>query len=174
MQRITVKIKNEFLEMNFDEIYLQYNKLGKKLAYQYCNKYLEYNDLISISNYSLFKAFNTYDYKRNIDFSTYYTKIIKNDLLMQQRQINKRNRESSLELFYSLDSEFDMLKDFNNSHLDLMIQSLNEKDKELIKLYYFYGYKQWEIAIITGKCRSWTSRKIQNIVKKMGDKYEYR
>lgn len=52
-----------------------------KIAKKYRNRYLSLFDLIEEGNLSLIKAIDTFDYRKNIKFSTYVAILVKNQIL---------------------------------------------------------------------------------------------
>lgn len=157
-----------FYFMTFDEVYKKYNKLCKSIAYKFTNKFNTFDDLICISNYSMFKAFENYNSDKNISFISYLGEITKNDFLLNKRQENKINKESSLDLFYSFEDDINYIDFINNENLMIKINDLIPTYRSIIILFFFYGYKQVEIAKFFNVDRSTISRRLKNALRIMG------
>jgi RNA polymerase sigma factor (sigma-70 family) len=175
MQRIIIIQHGKKIDLDFNEIYFNYNKLCKSIAFENIDRFNEYDDLISITNLSLFKAFNTYNVDKKTSFSTYLYKLCQNDLQMNKRQNKKKSKESSLELFFDSEKEDKSFNNYSKSYINNMINFLTLEERQLVILYFFYGYKQKEIAILKGISRSYTSRLLTNILLKIkeNEKNEY-
>lgn len=147
------------------------------VIYEVANKFksVDYDkkDLVSIGNIGLLKAINTYDLKKGIEFATYATKCIDNEILMFLRKLKKDKNVDSLDrvIFQDKDgSELklgDMVSD-DNEQLETyrilreIVKQLPERDKEIIMLYFgFYNgkkYTQKEIANKFNISQSYISR----------------
>ena len=57
----------------------------------------QYEDIVSIGTIGLIKAVNTFDFERNIRFSTYAGRCIENEILMYMRKEKKHNADISLD-----------------------------------------------------------------------------
>lgn len=162
------------------------------VIYEVANKFksVDYDkkDLVSIGNIGLLKAINTYDLKKGIEFATYATKCIDNEILMFLRKLKKDKNVDSLDrvIFQDKDgSELklgDMVSDDNelvedNEQLETyrilreIVKQLPERDKEIIMLYFgFYNgkkYTQKEIANKFNISQSYISRLTTKILKKI-------
>jgi RNA polymerase sigma factor (sigma-70 family) len=154
--------------MNFEDVYKQYNKLCKCIAYKFVNNYNTYEDLISITNYSIFKAIKKYDYSKNISFISYLSEITKNDCLLNKRLEKKMCNESSLDLYYSFENNANLYGYSANMDLKIKIDQLIPTYKKIIILFYYYGYNQVEIAKKFNVDRSTISRQLKKAIKIMG------
>lgn len=196
----TKVIKEDELKENFkklkkgdlkarDRIIKSNIRLVRHIAKQYSTEGYDFEDLVSIGIIGLIKAVDTYDVTKNIKFSTYSSHCISNEILMGIRKNNTINvQKVNIEDTLSCDFEgnelkyLDILEDKNSDFVTKIIDnylskellniidSLSEKEKELIMLYFGFDgnrYKQKEIAHILGISQSYISRMISNILKKI-------
>lgn len=146
-------------------------------------------DLVSLGTIGLIKAVDTFDIEKQIKFSTYAACCINNEILMSIRKNNTNNiQKVNIEDTLSCDFEgnelkyLDILEDKNSDFVTKIIDnylskellniidSLSEKEKELVMLYFGFDgnrYKQKEIAHMLGISQSYISRMISNILKKI-------
>jgi RNA polymerase sigma factor (sigma-70 family) len=170
---------NIFYFMNFEDVYYQYNRLCKSIAYKFINKFNTYEDLISISNYSIFKALKKYDYNKNVAFITYLSEVTKNDCLLNKRLEKKLCKESSLDIYYPLEKNSNLysyssvgnneiLYNYSsNEDIKVKINSLIPTLRKVVILHYYYGYYQNEIAKMFNVDRSTISRQLKRAYKIM-------
>ena len=159
--------------------------IAKKYNIEGC----DLEDLVSLGTIGLIKAVDTYDVTKNIKFSTYSSRCISNEILMGIRKNNANNiQKVNIEDTLSCDFEgnelkyLDILEDKNSDFVTKIIDnylskelldvidSLSEKEKELVMLYFGFDgnrYKQKEIAHMLGISQSYISRMISNILKKI-------
>lgn len=196
----TKVIKEDELKENFkklkkgdlkarDKIIKSNIRLVRHIAKQYSTEGYDFEDLVSIGIIGLIKAVDTYDVTKNIKFSTYSSRCISNEILMGIRKNNTINvQKVNIEDTLSCDFEgnelkyLDILEDKNSDFVTKIIDnylskelldvidSLSEKEKELVMLYFGFDgnrYKQKEIAHMLGISQSYISRKISNILKKI-------
>lgn len=147
----------------------------KRFANFTCDK----EELVAIGNIGLLKAIKTFDTTKNIEFTTYATRCIDNEILMFLRKKKKLAHTESLEKIIYTDKDGSEIKheeiisdnkDYINQQLDKIIvhQELNElnpRDKEIIMLYFgFYDrkYTQKEIAKIMNLSSSSICKSISN------------
>ena len=156
---------------------------------------LEYDksELVSIGILGLVKAVDTYDASKKIEFSTYAARCIDNEILMFIRRLKKEKCVDSLDRPISGEEEDKAIKledviksaeDIQTSYEDKeiyaqirkIVYSLPEREREIIMLYFgFYEgriYKQKEIADKLNISRSYASRLIAKIVKKIKKQLE--
>ena len=159
--------------------------IAKKYNIEGC----DLEDLVSLGTIGLIKAVDTFDIEKQIRFSTYAACCINNEILMSIRKINTNNiQKVNIEDTLSCDFEgnelkyLDILEDKNSDFVTKIIDnylskelldvidSLSEKEKELVMLYFGFDgnrYKQKEIAHMLGISQSYISRMISNILKKI-------
>ena len=84
------------------------------VLYQVNNKFksVEYDkkDLVSIGNIGLIKAVTTFDKSKNVEFATYATRCIDNEILMFLRKLKKDQKVDSLDKTITHDKEGKELK----------------------------------------------------------------
>ena len=146
-------------------------------------------DLISIGTIGLIKAVNTFCPDRNIKLATYASRCIENEILMHLRKVSKIKREVSLDEPLNTDAEGNELcisdilcsekdevtcnidKEDEFSNLKLVLNGLNEKEKEI--MFMRYGLKgksemtQKEVADYFEISQSYISRIEKKILDKM-------
>lgn len=152
------------------------------------------NDLISVGKIGLIKAINTYDSKKNFNFSTYAVKCIDNEILMFLRTIKDYQTVDSLDdiVFYGKDGSekklADTLIDDSINFVEELekietykiirnlIAELPDRDKKIIMLRFgFYNehiYTQKEIADKLNIAQSYVCCLIAKIVRKLGNELE--
>ena len=154
-------------------------------------KYVEYDkkDLVSIGNIGLIKAITTFDKSRKVEFSAYTARCIDNEKLPFIRKIKKDQNLDSLNKQIKHDKEGrelkieDIISDTSNiiedyekkityKSIQEIIKKLPNRDKEIIILRFgFYNnevHTQEEIANMMSISRSYVSRLIAKIVKRIG------
>jgi len=150
-------------------------------------------DLVSIGNVGLVKAIETFDTSRKVEFSTYATRCIDNEILMFLRKLNRYidmdsldrkinpgndGNESKIEDIIS--DGTDIVKDYIDKETYCIIRKavkdLPDRDREIIMLYFgFYNgktYTQKEIADFFSVNQSYISKLITRILKWLGKKIE--
>lgn len=133
-------------------------------------------DLFQIGMVGLVKTVNTFDFYREIKFTTYATPIIRNEILMTLRK--KRIIPAfSLDEEYRLDNgdsvprgnmipSENKFEDLVHSKisLDSKIAGMSEREKRILKLY-ASGKNQYQIAQEMGLSQSYISRILKKIRK---------
>lgn len=181
-----LKAREKIIKSNIRLVIL----VAKKYNIEGC----DLEDLVSLGTIGLIKAVDTYDIERQIRFSTYAVRCIDNEILMNIRKNKiKKNGIQTVNIEDALLCDFegnelkylDILEDKNSDFVTKIIDnylskellniidSLSEKEKELVMLYFGFDgnrYKQKEIAHILGISQSYISRMISNILKKIKSK----
>ena len=178
-----LKAREKIIKSNIRLVIL----IAKKYNVEGC----DLEDLVSICTIGLIKSVDTYDIKRQIRFSTYAVRCIDNEILMNIRK-NKIKKNSIqtvniedallcdfegnelkyLDILEDKNSDFvtEIIDNFLSSELLSIINSLTEKEKMLITLYFGFDgnkYKQKEIAHMLGISQSYISRLISHVLKKI-------
>ena len=158
-------------------------------------KSVEYDkkDLVSIGNVGLMKAITTFDKSKKVEFATYATRCIDNEILMFLRKLKKAQNVDSLDrtiihdkdgnelkIEYTIIDETDIVEEYtdNETHqiIRQIVKDLPDRDREIIMLHFgFYNDKthtQKEIADMMSISRSYVSRLITKIVKKLGQQLQ--
>ena len=115
-----LQAKNEMIERNL--------RLVCFLANKYKNNPVDLEDLCSIGNIGLIKAVDSFDPHKNVQFATYSSKCIENEILMYLRKNKKRNNDISIESSLSHDSEGNDL-----SIADTLTNVAEEVEQEVMK-----------------------------------------
>lgn len=110
-------LKELFFEQNMGLVY--------NVAHDFKNS-LEFDELIGIGQFGLLKAFNSFDTKYNLQFSTYALKVINNEVLMELRKIRNKNKRFKTQ---SIDTKLAGTKDDEMKLEDIL--SSPEKDFNL-------------------------------------------
>ena len=134
-------------------------------------------DLFQTGCIGLIKAVDSFDFEKNIKFSTYAAKVIRNEILMTLRK--KRINAQSLDELFTIDgfetSLMDMISDnicmedelISTMYLEQAFSKLNNNEKKIIYLHFIKGTEQHELAKMMGFTQSYISRMISEIIKKM-------
>lgn len=167
----SIKAKEKIIKHNLRLVLLVLNRMSDIVS--------EYDDLFQAGCIGLTKAVETYDVDKNIAFSTYAYRVIRNKILhylkMNKRHLNKVSlnqlieTEDSLVEFENLISDnYDFTIIFENKELTSIavsfLEELSDRDKEILKLYYgFYDrqYSAVEIAKMLGYTRFGVAKIIQ-------------
>ena len=134
-------------------------------------------DLFQTGCIGLIKAVDSFEFEKNIKFSTYAAKVIRNEILMTLRK--KHINAQSLDELFTIDgfetSLMDMISDnicmedelISTMYLEQAFSKLNNNEKKIIYLHFIKGTKQHELAKMMGFTQSYISRMISEIIKKM-------
>ncbi len=150
-------------------------------------------ELVAIGCVGLIKAVDTFDLSKRVEFSTYVSRCINNEIRLFLRKLKGYKNDASFEdIFYfnkdgddiklldvipsELDIEEEYIeKDYREFMLGLLqdsMESLNERDKKIIMLYFGFcnnkEYSQQEIADMMNISRSMISRIINRGLEKLG------
>ena len=142
---------------------------------------LDTDDLVSHGIIGLIKAISAYDFSKNVDFNTFASKCIDNEILLFLRDFKNKYKVDSLESeVYRIDDEkplkvmdivcddIDIVSDYERkemcSLIDSIIQELPLKKRKIVELYFgFYDdieRSQQEISELFGCTQSYISRTI--------------
>lgn len=159
------------------------------LAKKYENTKIDLEDLVSIGTIGLIKGVNTYKLDKNIKLATYASRCIDNEILMFLRKNKKRKTEVSFEDSLSYDSEGNELhledilgtendivtkgieKESEKKLLNLEIQKLNSRDKQIMTLRYGLNNQeemtQKDVANVLGISQSYISRIEKKVIRRL-------
>lgn len=182
--------KDEGLKlMSLEEVYFKFERFLYKLIQSWKRKFEE-EDLFQVAFLGMTKAFTAYNADKNILFMTYLAAVVNNELKMFNRKEEKHVDVDSLDkpiLSQKLDKEnlslIDLIADKTNyedrsifnvtcKEIAAIIENLNERDKKIIKEFYFNNKMQREIAIELGLSQSYISRILKEIPNTIKNKYE--
>lgn len=144
------------------------------------------NELISIGNIGLLKAIQSFDKEKNVQFSTYASKCINNEILMFLRKLKKYKNVDSLDrpIYNSIDGYNNIkLEDTITDGTDIeadydklvtyeivreVVTNLPPRDKKIITLYFGFDdnipHNQYEIADILSVSQSYISKSMTKIL----------
>ena len=178
--------REKFVEHNIRLVL--YEVTGRFKSVEYDKK-----DLVSIGNVGLMKAITTFDTSKKVEFATYATRCIDNEILTFLRKLKKDQNVDSLDRTINHDKdgnelkiediiidETDIVEEYtdNETHqiIRQIVKDLPDRDREIIMLHFgFYNDKthtQKEIADMMSISRSYVSRLITKIVKKLGQQLQ--
>jgi len=165
-----------------------YQVTGRFKSVQYDKK-----DLVSIGNIGLMKAIVNFDTSKKVEFATFATKCIDNEILLFLRKLKNDQDVDSIEKVINSDNEGNELKidsticdeiniideyiDYEtNQIIRQVVKDLPPRDREIIMLHFgFYNGKihtQIEIAKMMSISQSYVSRLITKIVKRLREKLQ--
>lgn len=170
---------NEFIMENINIAYRIANDFYKK-----CNL-IEYDDLIQICLLGLTKAARTYKSEKS-SFTTYAYNVIRNEIAMELRRINKGKNIYSLEEILPntdnitiedvLKSDYDIEEEFiNKEERELLykyIGELNGRERKILSLY-LNGCNQTQISKELNMSQANISRILRKAIRKLRCKYIY-
>lgn len=144
------------------------------------------NELISIGNIGLIKAIKSFDKEKNVQFSTYASKCISNEILMFLRKLKKNKYVDSLDrpirngkddnidikledtIIGDTDIEADYDKLETYEIIREIVSNLPPRDKKIITLYFGFDdnmpHNQYEIADILSVSQSYISKSMTKIL----------
>lgn len=142
-----IESRNKLIEHNIKlVIYI----VNKRFSYTNYSK----KELVSIGINGIFKAIQNFNINKRINFSTYLTKAITNEILVYMRddKINIKNVESiynpskideDILLIDILSSDIDLENDYINyvihHYIDELVVNLPDKKRNVIELYYGFN-----------------------------------
>lgn len=150
----------------------------------------EKKELVSIGLVGLIKSVNTFNISKNVEFATYATRCIDNEILMFMRKGKKYINDGSLEQPIGTDTDGKDLKiedilsddssDFVSDYEDKetykivrkIVDELPDRERKIVMLHFGFIddkiYTQKEIANKLNISQAYVSRLITKIVKKVG------
>ena len=161
---------------------------NRKLVYYSISKlgipsyFPDYEDIVSIGTIGLVKAAITFDTSRNINFSTYATKCINNELFIHFRKNNKYENDISIDEVIGDDNELTLLDTFADPKSDFVEDLIkNEEFTKVIMiilnrlkglgritlLYRMAGFSQLLIAKKSNVSRSYIAEIEKQSIKKL-------
>ncbi|MBO0555741.1 sigma-70 family RNA polymerase sigma factor [Clostridium botulinum] len=173
--------------MSLEEVYFKFERFLYKLIQSWKRKFEE-EDLFQVAFLGMNKAFTAYNADKNILFMTYLAAVVNNELKMFNRKEEKH--VDSLDkpiLSQKLDKEnlslIDLIADKTNyedrsifnvtcKEIAAIIENLNERDKKIIKEFYFNNKTQKQIGEEIGLKQSYISRILKKIPNTIKNKYE--
>jgi len=154
------------------------------LAYKFAHKYkhcADFDDLISATQFALYKAIITYQEDKSANFMTYACKCINNEIWMLLRKNRRRRPET---LYASMSNitkdgqEFELIPVCKYStepfwhlaiYLEQEVAKLSPFHRSLYEMTYIDGLTQAQIARKTGYTQSYICRILTKIKKQLRD-----
>lgn len=159
---------------------------------RYYSNYNDKKELFSEGVIGLIKAVDKFDVNRNIQFSSYSSRVIMNDINKYFNKIKNSTDETSLSELVSNDLDndltlMDVIVDDNDfvdnilrkeyyKNMNEVIEKLTEDEKKLLYLYFYERKTQTEVSQILGITQSYASKKIIKVLKKarnIASNYEF-
>ena len=184
------KIKNGDLKAREYVITHNMRLVINEVCKKFGNTPYEKNELVSIGLVGLVKSVDTFDISKKYEFATYATRCIDNEILMFIRKAKKYIFDQSIDTPIGTDKDGneqrledileDITSDFVSDYMDestyneirKIVYDLPDRDREIILLYFGFvnnkTYTQREIAQKLNISKSYISRLIKQIVKKIG------
>jgi RNA polymerase sporulation-specific sigma factor len=169
-------LKEMFLEQNIKLVYSVAHKI---------NVYLDFDEKVSAGQLGYLKAFNTFDSNLNYNFSTYATRLITNEILMENRKaIYKRSqRVQSLEKVIAEDGNDQLLlkdivaikeNEYNNFDYQAVVMAYNKfieiyskKEPRLVQIFNMYIFEKKttiDIAKTMDITQPWASKLVKKAI----------
>lgn len=159
-QKIIIVNKNDIRSMSFEEVYDQYIACARKIASKYSQ--YEFEDMLQEALSGLWKAYNSYDYRRGYVFMTLGYRAMENMIRMYCRNHSKydKNIHNKCYSIYSSPNENDRI-DYSDiltdnegivddiiTDIDLRagISKLSDIRKRYITEYFILGYNYYELG----------------------------
>lgn len=188
-----IKLSNgNIKEMTCSEVLEQFKNFLYKTSHKWSKQY-DVEDIFQIAGIGLTKAYNTYDVDKGINFITYLSMIVSNEIRMYHRKNKKHSGVKSLDGSLSVDKDgnsmslIDVISDdidyaeiaveninriWTKSVLVNLIQYLNSREKMIIEDKFINGLTQRQIQDKLKLSQSYISRLIKNSLEKMKKYYE--
>ena len=162
-------------EYTYEELLNKLDKYIYKKVNKFSNLKISSEELYQLSRIGLWKAYKNFDSKRKINFITFATRCIENEILMCNRSFSKSMCLSVLdgEKYETIignipEEEEDEMEIILKEELNQIISTLSEKDKELLfcgnKI---GGYTQQYLGQKYGITQNYVSRLRNRVLKKV-------
>ena len=170
-------------------------RLVAHVVKKYYQSPIEQDDLMSIGTIGLIKAVHSFSPDKNIKFSTYASKCIQNEILMNLRKIHTGenivyleegidadDKNGKLTLKDSLQDDFELAEfcetqEIKENLMKLVLEKLNGRERQIIILRYgLFGnteQTQQQICEILGISRSYVSRLEKKAVEILREEFIY-
>lgn len=158
-------------------------------AKKYSNTFYEEEELIAIGVIGLIKSVDTFDISKKIEFVTYSSRCISNEILLYLRRQQCYNKDISLDTTLYIDKNgnemkmedtlydenVDIVTDYENKetyvNIRKIVESLPKRDKEIVILYFGFvddtPLTQKQIADILNISESYVSKLLKKILIKL-------
>lgn len=176
-----------FLLGDVDTLYERNKKLMYHIANKFSNLKLEQDDFIGCGDIAFTKAIKKFNPSKS-KWATFFSRIMVNEILMINRNLNRQVETIALETIISGDRDFNVLvlQDVIKAPVDVTEKVVNRiaieeciklskkqdyKKLEIFKLY-LNGVKQREIAERLNLSQSYISRVIKKVCLEIRENYE--
>lgn len=178
-----------------EELFKINRGLNFYIAKRFENTKMEIDDLISVSNIGMIKAYNTFDLNKGTKFISYASRIMTNEILMYLRKDKKHNGLANLEQTISQDMDGNNLTlmevipapedniktedyDLMQYVLNIFNKEANERDKIVLKKCIINNETQRKVANELGFSQSYIARliiRVERMLKNIAEtgKYNY-
>jgi RNA polymerase sporulation-specific sigma factor len=170
-----------------EKLFEQNSKFSHVIAQKYLYTGIEYEDLVSLANLGMVKAYNTFDESKGFKFITYASVCMANTVLTEFRAFSKKFGKEFVSLddvcFEGSDGSNltygDMIADDcprpdeiveNNDEIACMeeaLKHLSNRDREIMELYYIEEKTGHQIAEMLNISQSYVSRIIMQKLKEL-------
>jgi RNA polymerase sporulation-specific sigma factor len=165
---------NKIFEENFRWVRSAAAHWLMKLTVDWNIHFFDYDDLVQISSYAMFKAITTYDESRKVKLQTWVHTHINNEILSEVRKFNKNVKATSITTPEDDNTEFD-IESYENGYdqvedgiLAGNIKSiLTEREYQVLWMFAVEGMSQTDIAPTIGVQQPQVYRILKNIRKKV-------
>lgn len=145
----------------------------------------DYDERLSAVQYGFLKAYNTFDFSKEIKFATYATRCMENEMLMHMRSMKKRtgkeghsldevayhNEEGSEQTFGTMIGVADNYGFIEKDHLKSVLAEFcataKERDQQIIHMQYVEEMDQKSIAKVLRMSQSYISRVEERILSRL-------
>jgi RNA polymerase sigma factor (sigma-70 family) len=159
-------IDKQKVELSYKEIDLKFKNLIYKIVWTFKrNVDFDFDDYYHIAFIGYLNARKKYDINKESNFINYISTSITNELCQHIRKITPFYYD--IEEFPNLVDEFDFDNIDNKIYVEKLLNKLNFKDRELIKLYYFNDLSQITIGKMQKVTTTCISRKLKVIIQKI-------
>lgn len=179
MKKRLIIAKDIIVEKTFEEVYQDFQPLIMKNINDWSTTY-EADDIKSICEFYLWKAYDRYDIHKNIGFAHYVNIVVGHGLLDNLKRYWKHSDEDSLNVTATFEDGFEgtemlyMLKDdtdysevaVNELFFENVKKILTDKENKIFEAYYVRGLKRCEISRELSLNRNSVSRILCNIEEK--------
>lgn len=176
-----------FITGDINALYINNKRLMYHVANGFINLQLDIDELIECGDMAFVKAIKIFDPTKS-KWSTFFSRIMANEILMENRKLKKQAQDISVEtvIHEDINNNVLCLKEIIPSPIDIMetvidsimakeienfIQKLPHKKHEIFRLH-LLGFKQKEIAQKLHMSQSYVSRLIKKICIDIKDAYE--
>lgn len=171
-----------------EELFSRNEDLIHHIAKKYNTSGIPYDELFSMAQFGMFKAYRSFDCDKGIKFASYAFRCMENEILHGFRKLKKIRREVSLESPLHYDKEGieltlgDVLEDTNDKIGDYItnialkdiikefIGTLSSKDMEIFEMFFIQGIKQREIGDYLNISQSHVSKLVKKLKSRLRTK----